>query len=111
MRIFLAIIYCFMNLAGCTDSQNRTLATTTRENGATTLDSVVEVRMGRARFACEASVGGQCHYTVFDGGKPIRAFSLAVSEERLVDGLPPGFTLCVLATGTKVIASDCRTAS
>lgn len=110
MRIFLAIIYCFMNLAGCTDSQNRTLVATTKENGVTTLDSVVEVRMGRARFACEASAGGQCHYTVFDGGKPIRTFALAVSEERLVDGLPSGFTLCVYPIETKVLASDCRTA-
>lgn len=111
MRTFLAIIYCFMSLAGCTDSQNRTLVAKAKENGVTTLDSVVEVRMGRARFACAASAGGQCHYTVFDGGKPIRSFALAVSEERLVDGLPPGFTLCVYPVETKALASDCRAAS
>lgn len=110
MRIFLAIIYCFMNLAGCTDDQNRTFVTTTKENGVTTLDSHVEVRMGRARFACEASTGGQCHYTVFDGEKMVRAFSLAVSEERLVDGLPPGFTLCVSTSDARVTANNCKPA-
>jgi hypothetical protein len=107
MRIFLAIVYCFMNLAGCTDAQNRTLVATSRENGAITLESHTEVRMGRARFACEASRGGQCYYTVFDGAKEVRAFSLAVSEERLVDGLPPGFTLCVRSTDAKV-SVDCK---
>ncbi|MGE7136452.1 hypothetical protein ACQKIE_02380 [Luteibacter sp. NPDC031894] len=107
MRIFLAIIYCFMNLAGCTDAQNRTLVATSKENGVTTLESLTEVRMRRARFACEASTSGQCHYTAFDGGKEVRAFALAVSEERLVDGLPPGFTLCVTVTATRV-SPDCR---
>ena len=107
MRIFLAIIYCFMNLAGCTDAQNRTLAVTSKENGVTTLESRTEVRLGRARFACEASQGGRCYYTVFDGAKAERAFSLAVSEERLVDDLPPGFTLCVLTKDAKVSA-DCK---
>ena len=105
MRIFLAIIYCFMNLAGCTDAQNRTLVATAQENGVTTLDSRTEVRMGRARFACETSKGGQCYYTVFDGAKEVRKFSLAVSEERLVDDLPSGFNLCVLTTDAKVSAN------
>ena len=110
MRIFLAIIYCFMNLAGCTESQNRTLVATTKENGITTLDSRVDVRMGRARFACVASTGGQCHYTVFDGENAIRTLSLAVSEERLVDGLPPGFTLCVSITEARASATHCKPA-
>ncbi|NID15042.1 hypothetical protein [Luteibacter yeojuensis] len=105
MRIFLAIIYCFMNLAGCTDTQNRTLVSTAQENGATTLESHTEVRMGRARFACEASKGGHCYYTVFDGAKEVRRFSLAVSEERLVDDLPPGFRLCVTPVDEKQTAN------
>ena len=109
MRIFLAIIYCFMNLAGCTDAQNRTLVATSKENGVTTLESHTEVRMGRARFACEASKGGRCYYTVFDGAKEVRSFSLAVSEERLVDDLPAGFSLCVMATKSSVSA-DCKPA-
>lgn len=104
MRTFLAIVYCFMNLAGCTDVQNRTLATTARENGVITLDSRAEVRMGRARFACVASTSGQCHYAVFDGARPVSTFALAVHEERLVDRLPPGFALCVTTTDVKVTA-------
>ncbi|HEY4293190.1 hypothetical protein [Luteibacter sp.] len=107
MRIFLAIIYCFMNLAGCTDAQNRTLVATSKENGVTTLQSHTEVRMGRARFACEASTAGQCYYSVFNGAEEVRAFALAVSEERLVDGLPPGFTLCVTPTEAKV-SPNCK---
>lgn len=109
MRIFLAIIYCFMNLAGCTDAQNRTLVATAQENGVTTLGSRTEVRMGRARFACEASQSGRCHYTVFDGPNEVRRFSLAVREERLVDGLPSGFTLCVTTKADRVSAT-CRPA-
>lgn len=104
MRIFLAIIYCFMNLAGCTDSQNRTILATSQENGAVTLDSRTEVRMGRARFACEASRAGHCYYAVFDGANEVKAFSLATSEERLIDGLPDGFTQCVMPTAGKVSA-------
>lgn len=107
MRIFLAIIYCFMNLAGCTDAQNRIILATTQENGATTLDSRTEVRMGRARFACEASRAGRCYYTVFDAAREVTAFSLARSEERLLDGLPVGFTQCVLPEPGKV-SPDCK---
>lgn len=104
MRLFLAIVYCFMSLAGCTDAQNRTIVATSRENGAVTLDSRTEVRMGRARFACQASSAGRCYYTVFDGAAEVKAFSLAVSEERLVDRLPAGFALCVTTTAEKVSA-------
>jgi hypothetical protein len=95
MRLFLAILYCFMNLAGCTDAQNRSLVTTVSDNGHVMLDSRTDVRMGRARFACTASVSGQCHYTVFDGATLVRTFALAVREERRVDRLPGGFGLCV----------------
>jgi len=104
MRLFLAIVYCFMNLAGCTDAQNRTIVATSQENGVLTLDSRTEVRMGRARFACQASSAGRCYYTVFDGAAEVKAFSLAVSEERLVDRLPAGFALCVTPTAEKVSA-------
>ncbi|HXP01605.1 MAG TPA: hypothetical protein VN813_13975 [Luteibacter sp.] len=107
MRLFLAIIYCFMNLAGCTDAQNRTIAATSQENGVVTLDSHTEVRMGRARFACESSKAGQCYYTVFDGPKEVKTFSLAVREERLVDGLPEGFTQCVSPVAGKV-GANCK---
>ncbi|SEN04539.1 hypothetical protein SAMN02800694_2594 [Luteibacter sp. UNCMF331Sha3.1] len=107
MRFFLAIIYCFMNLAGCTDTQNRTLTASARENGTVTLESRTEVRMGRARFACEASRSGHCWYTVFDEGREVRAFSLAAREERLVDDLPAGFTLCVTTDAGKV-NRDCK---
>ena len=109
MRFLLAIIYCFMNLAGCTDDQNRTLSASARENGTVTLESRTEVRMGRARFACEASRSERCWYTVFDEGREVRAFSLATREERLVDDLPAGFTLCVMTTGGKV-TKDCKPA-
>lgn len=102
MRIFLAIIYCFMNLAGCTDAQNRSIVATSQENGSVTLDSRTEVRMGRARFACESSRAGRCYYTVFDGPKEVKTFALAASEERLLDGLPAGFTQCVMTTAGKV---------
>ncbi|MDQ7996850.1 MAG: hypothetical protein AAGC76_13510 [Luteibacter sp.] len=102
MRWFLAIFYCFLNLAGCTDSQNRVMVVTAKENGHVNLDSRTEVRMGRARFACEASDSGQCHYTVFDGDKPLRSFVLAVREERRVDGLPGGFAQCVTRDGAKM---------
>lgn len=107
MRIFLAIIYCFMNLAGCTDAQNRTIVATSQENGTVTLDSHTEVRMGRARFACDQSRLGRCYYTVFDGPAEVKAFSLAASEERLLDGLPGGFTQCVTMTQDKV-SSHCK---
>lgn len=107
MRLFLAIVYCFMNLAGCTDAQNRVLLVTTKENGHVTLDSRTDVRMGRARFACSASETGRCHYTVFDGDTEVRVFTLAVREERLVDGLPDGFTLCVTREASKV-SSSCK---
>lgn len=102
MRLFLAIFYCFMNLAGCTDSQNRVMVVTANENGHVTLDSRTEVRMGRTRFACEQSDSGQCHYTVFDGDKPMQRFALAVRGERLVDGLPGGFAQCVTRDGAKM---------
>jgi hypothetical protein len=107
MRIFLSIIYCFMNLAGCTDSQNRSIVATTQENGVITMDSRTVVRMGRARFACEASSVGRCYYTVFDGAAEVRSFSLARAEERLVDGLPSGFTQCVTTTAGKP-SPDCK---
>jgi hypothetical protein len=63
--------------------------------------------MGRARFACEASSAGRCYYTVFDAASEVTAFSLAKSEERLLDGLPPGFTQCVLPQPGKV-SPDCK---
>ena len=47
---------------------------------------------------------GRCYYTVFDGAAEVKAFSLAVSEERLVDRLPAGFVLCVTPTAEKVSA-------
>ncbi|MET0617293.1 MAG: hypothetical protein ABWZ54_05945 [Luteibacter sp.] len=107
MRLFLAIVYCLLNLAGCTDSQNRVMLVTAKENGHVTLDSRTEVRLGRARFACSASESGQCHYTVFDGDIEVRSFALAVREERLVDGLPDGFALCVTREATRV-SSSCK---
>lgn len=109
MRLFLSIIYCFLNLAGCTDAGNRTLTASARENGTVTLESRTEVRMGRARFACEASRADRCWYTVFDAGREVRAFSLAAREERLVDGLPSGFTVCVTTNADKV-TKDCKPA-
>jgi len=41
MRTLLAIIYCFLNLAGCTDAQNRSIVATAQENGIVILDKWV----------------------------------------------------------------------
>jgi hypothetical protein len=107
MRIFLAIIYCFLNLAGCTDAQNRSIAATARDNGTVTLDSLTDVHMGHAWFECKASQSGRCYYAVFHGDAQVRAFSLPVAETLRLDNLPAGFSQCVAASAVKVSA-DCR---
>jgi hypothetical protein len=107
MRTLLAIIYCFLNLAGCTDAQNRSIVATARENGRVTLDSFTDVRMGRAWFECKASQSGRCYYTVFNEGAQVRAFSLPVAEALRLDNLPAGFSQCVAVSSGKV-APDCR---
>jgi hypothetical protein len=107
MRTLLAIIYCFLNLAGCTDAQNRRIVATAQENGKVILDSLTDVRMGRAWFECKASQSGRCYYTVFNEGTAVRAFSLPVAEALRVDHLPSGFEQCVTVSAGKVRA-DCR---
>lgn len=104
MRIFLAIFYCFMNLAGCTDAQNRTMVTTSQENGVVTLDSRTEVDLGSAQFTCNASRSGHCYYAVFDKGSEVRRFALAAAERRTMADLPSGFDLCVMPVDGKVSA-------
>jgi hypothetical protein len=98
MRIFLAIIYCFLNLAGCTDAQNRSIAATAQENGRLTLDSLTDVRMGRAWFECKASQSGRCYYAVFKEGAEVRRFDLGAGEVVRLADLPAGFSLCVAST-------------
>jgi hypothetical protein len=105
MRTLLAIIYCFLNLAGCTDAQNRSIVATAQDNGKVTLDSVTDVRMGRAWFECKASQSGRCYYTVFHEGAQVRAFSLPVAEAIRLDGLPGGFEQCVSITADKASAT------
>jgi hypothetical protein len=107
MRTLLAIIYCFLNLAGCTDAQNRSIVATAQDNGKVTLNSLTDVRMGRAWFECKASQSGRCYYTVFNEGAPVRAFSLSVTEALRLDNLPAGFSQCVTLSAGKVSA-DCR---
>ncbi len=107
MRTLLAIIYCFLNLAGCTDAQNRSIVATAQENGKVVLDSFTDVRMGRAWFECKASQSGRCYYTVFHGDAQVRAFSLPVTEALRLDNLPAGFSQCVAVSAGKV-SSDCR---
>jgi hypothetical protein len=107
MRTLLAIIYCFLNLAGCTDAQNRSIVATAQENGKVTLESLTDVRMGRAWFECKASQSGRCFYTVFHEGTVVREFSLAVTEALRVDHLPGGFQQCVTVSAGKV-REDCR---
>lgn len=104
MRTLLAIVYCFLNLAGCTDAQNRSIVATAQENGRVVLDSLTDVRMGRAWFECKASQSGRCYYTVFHEGALIRAFSLPVTEALRVDNLPAGFSQCVTVAAGKVSA-------
>ena len=95
MRYLLAIIYGFMNLAGCTDAQNRSMVVMSEENGRVMLDSRTDVRMGNAWFQCDRSRSGRCYYTVFDADSRVTAFSLAVAESTRLPHLPPGFTQCV----------------
>jgi hypothetical protein len=107
MRTLLAIVYCFLNLAGCTDAQNRSIVATARENGKVVLDSLTDVRMGRAWFECKASQSGRCYYTVFKEGAQIRTFSLKVTEVLRLDNLPSGFAQCVFVKADTVSA-DCK---
>ena len=107
MRTLLAIIYCFLNLAGFTDAHNRSIVATAQENGKVVLDSLTDVRMGRAWFECRASQSGRCYYTVFKEGTVVRVFSLPVAEELRVDRLPSGFSQCVMTRAGKVSAG-CR---
>lgn len=104
MRTLLAIIYCFLNIAGCTDAQNRSIVATAQENGKVVLDSLTDVRMGRAWFECKASQSGRCYYTVFNEGAVVRSFSLPVAEALRLDNLPSGFEQCVMITADKVLA-------
>lgn len=103
MRTLLAIIYCFLNLAGCTDAQNRSIVATAQENGKVVLDSLTDVRMGRAWFECKASQSGRCYYTVFNEGVQVRAFSLPVTDVLRLDNVPSGFEQCVMVTAAKVL--------
>jgi len=107
MRIFLAIVYGFLNLVGCTDAQNRSIVVSSSENGVTVLDSRTEVDLGRAEFTCNASRTGSCYYAVFHEGKEIRTFVLAVAERRRLDELPAGFAQCV-GTGPAHMSPSCR---
>jgi len=110
MRTLLAIIYCFLNLAGCTDAQNRSIVATVQENGKVTLDSLTDVRMGRAWFECKASQSGRCYYTVFSGDAPVRVFSLSVAEVLRLDNLPSGFDQCVAVTAAR-LSAGCKAQS
>jgi hypothetical protein len=108
MRTLLAIIYCFLNLAGCTDAQNRSIVATAQENGKVVLDSLTDVRMGRAWFECKASQSGRCYYTVFHRDAQVRAFSLKATETLRLDNLPAGFSQCVATSESRVLPGDCR---
>ncbi|UPG87407.1 hypothetical protein L2Y94_08655 [Luteibacter aegosomatis] len=107
MRMFLAIVYGFLNLVGCTDAQNRSMRVSSSENGTTVLDARTDVDLGRAEFTCNASRSGHCYYAVFYEGKEIRTFVLSVAERRRLDGLPAGFEQCVGAEPSRMSPS-CR---
>jgi hypothetical protein len=107
MRYLLAIIYGFMNLAGCTDAQNRSMVVMSEENGQVTLDSRTDVRLGKAWFQCDGSRSGRCYYTVFDADARVAAFSLAVAESLRMSQLPPGFTQCV-STSADEPSTKCK---
>ena len=116
MSKFIALLHFLLALAGI-GVGGTTYDTRVAANGHDALSSQAQVQDGVARFECEASDSGWCHYTLYadacDAGSgsgctqaPLRRFSVARGDSRQIAGLD-GFRVCVgLDAGT--LGPDCK---
>lgn len=85
------------------------------ERGHETLISEVHTNAASARFQCQTSASGWCHYTLCAAGcqptaacaqAPLRRFAVARGDSRQIAGLD-AFRLCV-TTDAAPLGPDCR---
>jgi len=110
MRNLMALLYYLCALFGCSVG-GTTIEHHTVADGIDIVDSRVRISERIARFECQASRSGQCHYSLFRSEcKPAAAgaakdprcaqpaterFALAAGATREIVGVAPGFTVCV----------------
>jgi hypothetical protein len=116
MPKFAALLQFLLALGGCAMG-GTTYTHRISQDGHDVLASEARLQDGVARFDCEASDSGWCHYTLYadacEAGSgsgctqaPLRRFSVARGDSRQIAGLD-GFRVCVgLDAGT--LGPDCK---
>jgi hypothetical protein len=113
MTKFIALLQFLLALAGI-HTGGTSYSTRVAIDGHDALNSQARVQDGVARFECEASDSGWCHYTLYPqrcagqacNDKPLQRFSVARGGNRQIAGLP-GFRLCVDSAGA-ALGPDCK---
>ena len=117
MPKFAALLQFLLALGGCAMGGS-TYTNRIRQDGHDVLASQARLQEGVARFDCEASDSGWCHYTLYadacDAGTtcvqaPLRRFAVARGDSRQIAGLE-GFRVCVGIDGG-ALGPDCKPAA
>lgn len=124
MRNLMALLYYLCALFGCSVG-GTTIEHHDAIDGVDILHSRVRVAERIARFECEASRSGRCHYSLFRSDCPAPAagaapdprcaapaaerFALAAGTTREIVGIAEGFKVCVSDTDA-VTGPDCKRA-
>ena len=113
MSKLIALLQFLLALAGI-HTGGTNYSTRVAANGHDALSSQAHVQGGVARFECEASDSGWCHYTLYPdacankacSNAPLRQFSVASGQSRQFAGLS-GFRLCV-ESDSAAVGPDCK---
>ena len=113
MTKFIALLQFLLALAGV-HTGGTSYSTRIATDGHDALNSQARVQDGVARFECEASDSGWCHYTLYPdacaskacSNTPLRQFSVASGQSKQFAGLS-GFRLCV-DSANAALGPDCK---
>jgi hypothetical protein len=117
MPKFAALLQFLLALGGCAMG-GTTYTHRISNDGHDSLSSQARLQDGVARFDCEASDSGWCHYTLYandcDTGTvcaqaPLRHFAVARGDSRQIAGLD-GFRVCV-GLDAGALGPDCQPAA
>lgn len=105
MRILTALFHALLALAGCNGPGGSTHVTRASADGHDVVRSEVWIGERVARFECQASASGRCHYVLYrqhcaPGGRGcapevVDRFAVVSGGRRELLGLPADFALCV----------------
>ncbi|SDW52208.1 hypothetical protein [Lysobacter enzymogenes] len=125
MRNLMALLYYLCALFGCSVG-GTTIEHHTVVDGIDIVDSRVRISERIARFECQASRSGQCHYSLFRSEcKPPAAgaaadprcaqpaaerFALDAGATREIVGVASGFKVCV-SEDDGAVQADCKPAA